>query len=190
MTLNDELNKVVDWLSANKLSLNVKKTHCIIFRSYKKKIDCNLKLLINSVEIRQAESTKFLGIIIDQNLTWKYNTTYIKGKMSRGIGIICKARKFFKLDTLLNLYYSFIQPYMTYCIEVWGGMSKTYVFFIQNSKKAVHIITCSPATAHSAPIFHKLKILPIEKLKTREGFLRKNIVAVSFFENCAIDQYS
>ena len=46
--------------------------------------------------------------------------------MCRGIGIICKARNFFKLDTLLNLYYSFIQPYMTYCIEVWGGMSKTY----------------------------------------------------------------
>ena len=74
-TLNDELKKVVDWLSANKLSLNVKKTHCIIFRLYKKKIDCNLKLLINSVEIRQVESTKFLGIIIDQNLTWKYNST-------------------------------------------------------------------------------------------------------------------
>ena len=47
--------------------------------------------------------------------------------MSRGIGIICKARKFFKLDTLLNLHYSFIQPYVTYCIEVWGGMSKTYM---------------------------------------------------------------
>ena len=110
--LKDELNKVFHWPSVNKLSLNVKKTHCIIFRSYKKKIDCNLKLFINSVKIRQAESTKLLGIIIDQNLTWKYNTTYIKGKMSRGIGIICKARKFFKLDMLLNLYYSFIQTYM------------------------------------------------------------------------------
>ena len=61
--------------------------------------------------------------------------------MSRGIGIICKARKFFKLDTLLNLYYSFIQPYMTYCIEVWGGMSKTdmsSLFKIQ--KKAVPLL--------------------------------------------------
>ena len=54
---------------------------------------------------------------------------------------------------------------MTYCIEVWGGMSETFMsslFKIQ--KKAVCIITCSPATAHSAPIFHILKILPIEKL--------------------------
>ena len=186
-TLNDELKKVVDWLSANKLSLNVKKTHCIIFRSYKKKIDCNSKLLINSVEIRQAESTKFLGIIIDQNLTWKYNTTYIRGKMSRGIGIICKARKFSKLDTLLNLYYSFIQPYMTYCIEVWGGMSKTYMsslFKIQ--KKVVRIITCSPATAHSAPIFQKLKILPIEKLY----LLFVNLFMYKFVTNCLPDIFS
>ena len=37
-TLNDELKKVVDWLSANKLSLNVKKTHCIIFRSLRKRL--------------------------------------------------------------------------------------------------------------------------------------------------------
>ena len=80
----------------------LKKTHCILFRSYKKNIDCNLKFSIDSVEIRQAEATKFLGIIVDQN------TSYIKGKMSRSIGLICKARNFFKLDTLLNLYYSFI----------------------------------------------------------------------------------
>ena len=102
------------------------------------------KLLINSVEIRQVESTKFLGIIkIDQNLTWKHNTTYIKGKMSRGIRIICKARKFF--NTLLNLYYSFIQPYMTYCIEVWGEMSKKYtssLFKIQKSCAHHYLLSC------------------------------------------------
>ena len=107
--------------------------------------------------------------------------------MSRGIGIICKARKFFKLDTLLNLYYSFIQPYMTYCIEVWGGMSKTYMsslFKIQ--KKVVRIITCSPATAHSAPIFHKLKILPIEKLY----LLFVNLFMYKFVTNCLPDIFS
>ena len=80
--------------------------------------------------------------------------------MSRGIGIICKARKF---------YYSFIQLYMTSCIEVWGGMSK--LFLIQYSKKAVGIITYSPATAHSVPIFHKLKILPVENLLENLFFL-------------------
>ena len=61
-----------------------------------------------------------------------------------------------------------------------------YVFFIQESKKAVRIITCSPATAHSAPIFHKLKILPIEKLY----LLFVNLFMYKFVTNCLPDIFS
>ena len=52
---------------------------------------------------------------------------------------------------------------MTYCIEVWGGMSKTYMSSLYKIKKKL-FTSLLPATAHSAPIFHELKNLPIEKL--------------------------
>ena len=76
---------------------------------------------------------------------------------------------------------------MTYCIEVWEGMRKTYMSSLfKNQKKAVRIITCSPATAHSAPIFHKLKILPIEKLY----LLFVNLFMYKFVTNCLPDIFS
>ena len=47
--------------------------------------------------------------------------------MSRGIGILAKARKYFKLNTLLTLYHSFLYPYINYCIEVWGKANIYYM---------------------------------------------------------------
>ena len=61
-TLNNELKKVNLWLQANKLSLNIKKTHVIIFKTRRNKID-NIIVKINDTEIKQVESTKFLGYI-------------------------------------------------------------------------------------------------------------------------------
>ena len=67
------------------------------FRSYKKKIDFKLKLLINSVEIRQAESTKFLGIIIDQNEHGNILIPILRGKCPEALKL------FAKLEIFLNL---------------------------------------------------------------------------------------
>ena len=73
-TLNNELKKVNLWLQANKLLLNIKKTHVITFKTRRKKID-NIIVNINDTEIKKVESSKFLGIYIDSNVTWK---THIK----------------------------------------------------------------------------------------------------------------
>ena len=79
------------------------------FRSYKKKIDFKLKLLIKSVEIRQADSTKFLGIIIYQNEHGNIIIPILRGKCPEALKLFAKLEFSFKLDTLLTLYYSFIQ---------------------------------------------------------------------------------
>ena len=70
-TLNNELIKVSKWLQVKKLTLNIKKTQVILFNAKNKKIKEPLKLKINGENIKQVNSTKFLGIIIDPKLTWK-----------------------------------------------------------------------------------------------------------------------
>ena len=62
-------------------------------------------LYINKVPIQQVENTKFLGVIIDDNLNWSNHISYINSKIAKGIGIICTARKFFSKSALINLYY-------------------------------------------------------------------------------------
>ena len=69
-----------------------------------------LKLQIDGEDIKEVQKTKFLGVIIDNKLTWKEPISYICGKISKGIGMIIKARHYLNKDGLLALYYSFVYP--------------------------------------------------------------------------------
>ena len=100
-TLNYELKKVNLWLQANKLSLNIKKTSIIIFKTRRKRTG-NIIVKINDTEIKHVESTKFLGIYIDSNLTWKVHINYIVNKVAKTTGILYKARHFFFLPSTEN----------------------------------------------------------------------------------------
>ena len=164
-TMNTELKKIVEWLNVNKLSLNVKKTHYMLFGLRKKRIITDEVLYINNEIITNVKSTKFLGVMIDCKMSWAEHIHYIKCKISKGVGILCKARKVLKRSTLLCLYYSFIYPYFIYCIEVWGGACDTHIsslYILQ--KKILRIIQSASYKAHTTPIFLKLKILQLYKI--------------------------
>ena len=68
--LNDELNNIQNWLSCNKLFLNVLKTHYIIFTPRNKIVD-SIDIKINYTSIERVYNTKFLGVHIDSQLSWK-----------------------------------------------------------------------------------------------------------------------
>ena len=86
-------------------------------------------------------------------------------KMSKGIGIIIKARKYFNQKTLLSLYNTMILPYITYCIHVWGKAAATHLDKIHRlQKKIVRIINGVPPRTHSQPLFEKLNVMTIHQL--------------------------
>ena len=70
---NREICKVANWLAVNKLSLNVKKTRFVIFRAKNKKLTNNISINIGNQNIEQVNSTNFLGLNIDQDLSWKHH---------------------------------------------------------------------------------------------------------------------
>ena len=86
--INNELNKVYDWLTVNKLSLNTQKTRFMIFHTSKKKIIHRLpNLLINKNPIENVHDFNFLGIILNEHMKWKSHTDKISNKLRRYIGI-------------------------------------------------------------------------------------------------------
>ena len=76
--VNEELIKVSDWLDTNKLSLNTSKSNFVIFHPYQHKPDCTIQLEICNNDFKK--SVKYLGILIDNNLSWKYHIDYISTK--------------------------------------------------------------------------------------------------------------
>ena len=163
--MNIEMTNIINWLNVNKLSLNLKKTHFIIFRRRRAKVYIHKDLIVNGVKIDQTNQSKFLGVVIDQNLTFMEHIQYIKGKISRGLGILYKCKHYFDTKTLLTLYHSFIYPYFNYCLSVWGSTFQTYLNpLVILQKKAVRTIYKAKYDDHTKPIFKELKILNFDQL--------------------------
>jgi hypothetical protein len=125
--MHSELSKIALWMKANRLSLNVSKTHFMIFRSKNIKLEVTNQLFLDGTIIEMVSKTKFIGVMLDDKLKWDQHIAYIKSKIAKGIGILCKARKILYSETLLTLYHTMIYPYFTYCIEVWGNCAQIHI---------------------------------------------------------------
>ena len=129
--LNKELECVCDWLLANKLTLNIKKSNYVIFHPHQKKtgIDINLEVFDNEHKtfknLERTNFVKYFGVLIDNNLSWKHHIDYIALKISKTIGIISRLRHFILTSILLDIYRSLIHPYISYGLSVWGQTTKT-----------------------------------------------------------------
>ena len=107
------------------------------------------------------DSTKFLGVIINQNLSWQPHIKAISSKIANN-WIIIKSPQFFLPNTLHTLYNSLILPYLQYCSIIWASTYSSHLqplFRLQ--KKDIRTITHSPRRAHTYPLFSRLKILNI-----------------------------
>ena len=79
--MNNELVQVIEWLNSYKLSLNIAKTHYMVFKTKQKKLDCTVPLVANGSKIEQVTSTKFIGVMLDSNLCWDRHIHLIRGKI-------------------------------------------------------------------------------------------------------------
>ena len=86
-------------------------------------------------------------------------------KVSKGTGIIIKARKYFNTTTLLNLYNTLILPFISYCIHVWGAAAEIHLNKIHIlQKKIIRIISGVRPRTHTKPFFDEFKVLTVHQL--------------------------
>ena len=120
---NEELNKIDTWLCANKLSLNISKSSYTVFSN--NDFTCHPSILIRNSKLNFANSTKILGITIDNKLDFSLHIQTVCNKLSKSIGIIRKLSSFLQNSIIKQLYLSLVYPHLTYGVEVWGNSSKS-----------------------------------------------------------------
>ena len=76
----------------------------MIFKAKEKKLQQNMSIIINMQQIEQVKYTKFLGLYIDEELSWKYHINHVIRKISKLTGIMAKARHYVTLKTLQDVY--------------------------------------------------------------------------------------
>ena len=165
-TVNSELQLLSTWLKSNKLSLNTTESYYAVFHRARMKLPNNsIKLKIDNTNIKEVQSIKYLGVILDNKLSWIQHISYVKSKISKGIGIMYKARNYVNKNALLGLYHSYIYPYLIYCIESWGTASNCHIdplYILQ--KRILRILTFSNYDVPSELLFRYTNILPLCKL--------------------------
>ena len=140
--VNQELGSLSLWLNVNRLALNVSKTNFIIFRSKKKALNHNVTLILNRKAIAQKDHVKYLGVLVDQHLTWKHQISGVAKKISRGVGILAKLRNSVNFDILVNIYYCLVYSHLFYGVQAWGSACRTETEKLSIlQKKAVRILT-------------------------------------------------
>ena len=184
--INVEIDKIYYWVKANKLSLNVDKINFMSFTP--KCFPCNMNdLLINGSRLSEVNETKFLGVIIDNKLNWSPHIMYISKKFAKGIGIILKARKVFDNETLFSLYYTFVCPYLNYCIHVWGKTYDTHHhLLIVCQNKVIHRINGVPSRTNVDNLYVMHDILSVKRLYSYNVALFMYKYSNQFFLMCLI----
>jgi hypothetical protein len=175
--INTEIPKLVEWLKANRLSLNIKKTHLMIFGLKKHSPVKNINVFISNQKLDTVEISKFLGVIIDNKLSWKEHCLYTSKKLSKSIAILSLAKKYLNPKTMLQLYYSFIFPYLLYCNLAWGKAADSTLWPIyRNQKIALRIISGTPRRNSTIPYckLHQIFRLPS---------IHKNSIGIFMFKS-------
>ena len=116
---NEELNNIDNWLIANKLSLNVEKTKCILFKTLNSKTSTSLSLMIRNILIEKVSSFKLLGTILDEHLSGKNHVILLKKKLHAILVAVMKIRPCLSKNAQLIIYHSLIMNQIRYWITNW-----------------------------------------------------------------------
>ena len=138
--VNADLKHLVNWLNANRISLNVKETEMVIFKSKQKKFEDDLKIKLCSKRLYPTESVKYLGVKIDTNLSWQYHDNYLSTNLNTANALLFKMRKYVGLKILRSIYFAIFDSCLSYCCLVWAQNRSTIQRVMILQKKQLELL--------------------------------------------------
>lgn len=163
--LNIDLKSLYKWLCASKISLNVTKTVVVLFHQNKKDLNYDLKLKLNGKYLEHSESVKYLGLQLDQNLSFSEHLNKLSAKLRNANGALSKIRHVASGSVLKSVFNSLFMSHISYACQTWGqdiNLNTSRIFKLQ--KAALRLMSFSNFQAPSQPLFFKQKLLKISDL--------------------------
>ena len=137
----------------------------VLFHSYQKKVTELVILKFGRKKIQQENCVKFLGVLLDSALSWKYHLAVLAKKLARTSGLFFKTRHLIPFDTIKLLYHAIFSPFLYYGIVVWGVASECFMNPVSvQQKKVIRAITFNDSFSLSEPLFLKLGLLKLDDI--------------------------
>ena len=153
-------------MKLNKLSLNTDTTKLIFFHSRYKSLNSNhLSIKLDKVKLYPIDHVKYLGMFLDNHLSWDYHINQLGKKLSQANGILAKLRHNATLKTVLLVYHAIFYSHLNYGCTVWGLSHDKYVDKVRIlQKECMRIITFSDFNSHTNALFTDLRILKVDDI--------------------------
>ena len=153
------MTEKINWFQSNLLTLNCNKTHFLQFLT-KKQNEIKLQITASNTLITNITSTKFLGLTIDNTLSWKEHVAELTSKLNKACYAIRVIKPFMTLKVLKMIYFAYVHSVLTYGIIFWGNSHHSdSIFKIQ--KRIMRIITNSGNQDSCYQLYRQLQILPL-----------------------------
>jgi hypothetical protein len=160
--LNDDLKILSDWMNYNRLAVNVDKTKCMIFSSRK-----NYQMphiIMNDVDVEIVKTFKYLGLTIDDGLTFHGHIISIKKKLAYYQGILYSIRCYLPIDAIKSIYYSFVYQQLLMHLVIWGGAAASNLNIVQVAQNKIIRTINRDDNKNTNEKYHELDFLKVPAL--------------------------
>ena len=167
------------WFKANKLTLNVEKTNFIIFTTAdkRKNIDIPNTLELNNIMINRTDQAKYLGLIIDEELSWKHHIDMLCNRIKRFFPSFYILRNYVNTDHAKSIYYATLHSRIKYGIALYGAADKNIIEPLQIlQNKLLRVLTKKDRMYSTNKLHNDLELLKINDIYESE--------ILSFVYNC------
>ena len=132
-------DNIAEWLRQNKLGLNTDKTECMVVghKRQTNRINGPLELNINGGPIKRVKKVKYLGVTVDENLSWNEQYKSLQGKIKNALSSLQKLKNILPQSKLDQVYKALLESHLRYNDELWGSLS-TQSLIIFNVCKLEH----------------------------------------------------
>ena len=170
--VNRELGIIKDYFDSNGLSINISKTTFLHFCPKGEKKE-NLKIKLGNSELTEKEHLSFLGIEIDNKLTFKFHFKKVLEKVKKGLNGLILTKNQLNYRSKANIYHSLIHSHLSYGALIWlGNLNKKQIKELSTiQKKALRIIHNKKYNTHTDPLFIKSNITKVENIFEKESLL-------------------
>ena len=164
--INMEMDKVKNWLIENKLTLNFSKScYLLINKNPKQIVSSAFNISIDGDKIERCSSTKYLGLYLDEKLSWSTHIQHLSLQLAKITGLLYRLRSYVTDDTLLMLYFSLVYSRIQYGITLWGTSAKSYMREINvRLNNVVRLMTYSKKYSHVSQLYKHLNLLKLNDI--------------------------
>lgn len=193
--INNDLEKIHDWMSLHKLTVNTTKTKYMLLKAEPHN---SIHLIYKTKKIEQVSYYKYLGVIIDSHLNWNMHTESVKKSCRRIAGTFRRISHLLNEETKRTVYFSLFSSIMNYGIIVWGNTTQQNINSLQRiQNRAIKNLFNLPFLTSTDFIHKRYKILKIMAQKTKiqiehiHKILNNGIISnTTFIPNRQIHNYN